>query len=519
MANSPDTIYEEKIDVFYGGIPDDIRMQNREVSFLSQHFDIWSFPKRLVPFRNMVADENTSYKIILFLFANSVLYGLGISSGAIPKIYEKSGLDPITGSWTASSSGAAVGGSRTNTFLTFHNYLYGGKSGGQIWAYGDITSSPSFTDSAYTGAGAPTGQGIITSDDLLLIPCSNKVAKKDGAGSGPTDTWSVGITLPDIYTISDLEEWGDQVAIFARPVATSIFGLTSKIFLWDKVNPDPTQVIDLGEGDVKLGANLEGVLVALLEVGSNSSFSLNNKLVVREWQGGTQAQVVKEVSADSGVAKLTIYGNHTKVKDGNRIVFGMKIVRDGTTYNQLFTLGRKAQGYPLAINGHALVDNNTALTGNIDGVGRFGTYYFVAHNQDGSVNRTNDQSSYSSVSPTYITQKLNGESRVQFAARRRKVLKMAGLLVAPLTSGQSASLYYRTDSNSSWTLIRTYTYGDDTTAGLKPIDMGFESGRDNTPADFQNFKEIQFKGVSAGGAEITAFVWAWQFAGADILSQ
>lgn len=519
---SADTIYKEKIDVFYGGMPDDIRIQKPELSFISQHLDTWINPKRLTPYRNMVEDQNTAYEIILFAYANSILYGLGIKTGAQAKIYQKA-TDPITGSWAASTSGEAGGGSRsTTTFIPYHNYLYGGRtSTGSVWAYGDLTGTPSFTDSAYTGAGIPTAQGIVTSDDLLLLPCSNMIAKKDGAGSGPTTNWSVGITIPSDYTIADLEEWGDQVAIFARPVNTSLFGQTSKIFLWDKVNPDPTQVIDLGEGDVYIGANLEGVLVAVLSVGASTSFSLKDRLIVRQWTGGSQASVVKEIAADPGVSHLVIYGNHAKVKDGNRIVFAMKIVLDGVTYNQLFAIGRKTSAYPLALQGDRLVDNDTALTGNIQGIGKLGGYYFISHNQDGSVNRTNDQVAYTNATGAYITAKLNGESKVQDSARRRKVLKMAGLLTAPLTTGQSVSLYYRTDSNSSWTLIRTYAYGDDAAAvpTLIPANMGFEAGKQNDGADFQNYKEMQFKGTATGGAEITAFLWAWGFAGADTVSE
>lgn len=525
MASSPDTIISEIINAFYGGISADRGIQQLETFGISQHFDTFSSPQKMTPYRAMEEDQNTSYEIIKVLYANSNVFGFGVVSGSGKVEVYKKNSDPITGSWAQMTHGADAGGARfKNCFLSFHNYAYGGAAGTRIWAC-DLTDVAAFTSTAYSGAGEPVCNGIVTTDDFLIIPCASGIARKDGAGSGPTSNWSTFSIVPSSHTPVDICEIGDIVAIFAKPASGSL-GVNSKIFLWDKVSQDPSQVIDLGNGDVVIGDEIEGELVAVIQVGGGTTFSIDPKLVVRSWSGGSKAQVAIEIPADSGTSTLSILGNHTKVKDGNKVIFGLSITLDGASYTQLATLGRKTPVYPLALTLDRLVDNDTALTGSIQGVGKAGDYIWVGHNGDGSLNRTNDQAVYTNATAVYISQKVNGETRVRDAARRKKVLKSAGILCEKLTSGQSVSLYYRTDGATSWTLIRTYAYGDDAleSPAIVPGNVGFEAGvadvnGDGTSLlDFVNYHECQFKATATGGAEIMGIPYSWQFAGSEVSS-
>lgn len=515
MANKAPAsrIFKNKIDLFYGGIADDIRIQKPELSQLISHFDIWSSPKKLQPYRSMEADENTAYKIVLFLYANSKLFGLGLVEGTgKAKVYEKSS-DPITGSWTASSSGEDGSGSRSVVFFKeFHNYIYGSSAGTRLWYYGDITGTPSFGATAY--AVGATAQGIITTDDFLLVPCANVVAKKDGAGSGPTNAWTSPLTLPSVYTVSDIYELGDLAYVACRPALPNS-GLNSKVFIWDKISSDPSDVIDWGEGDLYILDEIEGELVGVSSVGGSSAFAIKARMSVRKWSGGNKARQSFELESDD--LTLTIYGNHCKFKEGNRLVFGLKIKIGGTTYNQLFAIGRKTEQYPLSYSFDRMIDNDTALTGNINGLFKAGNYIFASHNDDGSVNRTNDQIDYTGITPTYISQKLTGEMEAGIDAhRRRKKLVMAGILCDPLTSGQSVSLYYRVNAESSWTLIRTLS----TTNALQSEAGMADTNGDGTPdEDFKYCYEWQFKVTSAGGAKPTGIIYAISVDDADISSE
>lgn len=515
---SPDQIYKDKFDTFYGGIPDDIRTQGNGYGVSAQHFDIFTNPKRLTPFRNMVADngEDLTFSIINFLYANSVHYGQGVvSATARNKLFYKAS-DPVTGSWTAVSSGEASGGSRNRyLFIEFHNYIYLASSGtDRIQYFGDITGAPTFNETAYSLSGAgvplPTGRAIITADDKLLIPCGRYIVMKDGAGSGPTNAWSVALTLPSSESIVDIVENGDSVSI--ATVATYNGTTISRVRLWDKVSSDVSQTIDFGEGTIALVEVLEGEIIGIISVGGNSAFGIRPRLVVRKWGGGTKAVVDKEIQADNNTT-LIIYGSNCKVKNGNRVVFGATITINGTVFNQLMSYGRRSPEYPQALTFDRLVDNDTALTGAINGVGKIGDFYWIAHNDNGSVNRTNDQNAFTNATAVYITPKINGENRVQDAARRDKSMVMGGIITAPLTTGQAVSLYYRKDGTTSWTLVRTYSYGDDS------VGMGFESGNVTGGVPFDNFREGQFKAVATGGAEILAIIYAWKLVGAGILSE
>lgn len=518
MAQSPDTIYKEQFDTFYGGIPDDMRSAGNGYG-IAQHFDIFTNTKRISPYRNMVDDMggNEAYTIINFLYANSKTYGQGVVSGSGKnKIYEKSS-DAITGSWGASSSGESSGGARNeHLFSEFHNYIYTAAAGSnRIQYYGDITGTPSFNETAFSLTNLPTAPGLITGDDILIVPCRNIIVKKDGAGSGPTDAWSEALTLPSDRNCVDRCEYQDLVALATAPISGYGGSKNSIVYLWDKYSTDPKQRIDFGEGSIVLIEEIEGELVGIINVGGSTSFGIKPRLVIRKWSGGSKANVYKEIQADSGTT-LTIYDARVKARDGNKLIFGAKITIDGTTYDQLFAFGRKNANYPQALTLDRKIDNDNALTSGIQSIGKLGDYFFAAHNSDGSVNRTNDQNAYGADATlntsTFQTPRFNGENKVQDAARRYKVLTMAGVVCKALTSGQSISLYFRKDGDSSWSLVRTYSYGDDT-AG-----MGFEAGKMNDATDFANYKEGQFKATSNAGAVVYEIVYAWKLAGADVIS-
>lgn len=501
---SEDKTYYEKIDNFFGGISDDIRQQLLQNFAITQHFDIWTNPKRLTPYRLMEPDENTAFLISMFVYGLRTLFGVGRkgSSDTTVKLYQKTLGSTISSSWAACTNGED---SETNpggntAALMYHNYVYGGKRTG-IWAWGSYGGSPTFT-SAARAVSSVEANGIVTSDDLLLMPTLDTIQVKNGAGSGPTDAWSDGLSAGVGRFFGDLCELGDLVACAAYPSGNYDGAYGSKVMLWDKVNDDPQQVIDWGEGYLYILENLGGTLVGVSQVSRADEGGIRDKIVVRTWSGGSKAETIFELEDDG--ATLRLQPNYTKIKDSSQFSFGIKITINGVTYFQMATVGRKSVKYPLSFTLGRLVDNTTAIT-QMDGAVRVGNTYYIAHNGDGSVNRTDDAANFTTA--TYISQKLNGESKVQDSARRNKVLVMAGVVCPPLPTGATISLYYRTDSNSSWVLIRTYS----TTNG-----MGFEAGAADGPADFINYKEAQFKAESTGGAEIEMIVWAWKFAGTDV---
>ena len=498
----PRQIYRDIINAFYGGKSSDVRIQKLEQAFASSGFDIYTNPKKLTPIRSMSADEDLTFSIVSFLYENSTLYGLGVKvGGSVAKVYYKAS-DPISGSWTAATNGESASGARGSVFFkAFHNYIYGASAGSnRLWATGDITGSPTWTETAYSLTNLPTAQGIVTSDDLLLVPCKNLLIKKDGAGTGPTDTWSVALTLPSDVTMVDLIEVdANTVAIGCKTVSGE--GV-SRVYLWDKVATDIADYIDWGEGALGILDLIESELVGISVVGG----VLKGRLVIRSWSGG-KARVRFDMQSDDSV--LTLYGNHTKVKIGNILHFGLKIKLDGVTYNQLAAVGRKTDEFPLAFSFTNLVDNDTAIT-SVDGVGKYSDYIFIAHNANGSVNRTAATNLYAATA-TYISQRITGERQDADMVRRTKKLTMAGIICESLTSGVTYVLSARVDGGS-WAIVRTYT----TASGY-----GFAAGQYEDGTEFQEGKEFQFKLTAVGaGAGVqplpTAIVYAYEDTGGDI---
>src|SRR3990167_10120379 len=101
-------IKEIKITKFDGGISDSLLQPSSNSFGLSKHFDIFSNPYKLTPYRSTEADTGTSvsstdleqYRVQDFqLGRDGKLYGLGrAAASSVPKVFSKA--NPISGNWT-----------------------------------------------------------------------------------------------------------------------------------------------------------------------------------------------------------------------------------------------------------------------------------------------------------------------------------------------------------------------------------------------------------------------------------
>ena len=97
-----------RIREFFGGISDDPRRFLLNEFQSSRHFDIFSFPNRLVPHRSLKADTHDGstptgmmqYFVRDFVYhtASPRLYGLGQTGAGMTKIVFKA--DATTGNWS-----------------------------------------------------------------------------------------------------------------------------------------------------------------------------------------------------------------------------------------------------------------------------------------------------------------------------------------------------------------------------------------------------------------------------------
>lgn len=511
MAGTATTIYKDKVDTFYKGKSPDSRLQDSAMHVLATGLDIFTHPKRLTPFPTMIEDDTKADMIVLTDYANTVLWGLGlVSSTAHTKIFRRSSA--LTDAWSAASSGASGSGQDSRkVFKDFHDYLYSVSTDVGVLYYGDITGGSPGNGTASSFTCANTAQAFVTSDDLLLIPHDNKIAVKDGKGSGPTDAWTnEALVLPDDRIIVDIEE------IDANTVAIATKSLNgqgrSLVYLWDKVDTDPSDVIDFGEGDLELITLIGQQLIGISA--TNALFGINPLLIVRGWASGHIAELMIQIPSEN--ALFTLYGNHTKFRKGDKIFFGLRITIEGTTYHQIACVGRADSGYPIAFSLAQLINNETAIN-SIEGISALGDLHFCAFNDDGSMNRETT-STNASQDGTFITQKINGEALNPDFGRQWKTLRMAGILCVGMPENGEIDLYMRKDAETDWALVREYT----TEGG-----MGFEAGTldqaTEAGADFGKCKEFQFKAVCTEGsgsarAELIAVLYGFEVSGGDVLS-
>lgn len=483
---------ELKIADFHGGIADDIRERTSTGFSIAKHFDIFSNPKRLVPYRSLEADTHDGststgmkqYLVRDFVYASAsaILYGLGQTGGGLTKIVYKA--DATTGNWTLPASSEGNGAVKNGCLVEYKDYLWGFQGTTQVFRWGLLSGSPSITNSQGTvGTITSVAQGIIGKDDNLYLPYNNKLAR---VNSSSTVTDAV-LTLPTNFKITSLARYGNYLAIACAPVST--FNGNSTVFLWNYTSADVQEAIDWGEGEVRILENVEGYLVGVTDRYLNNSVGAGRgSMIIQMYQGGTP-QVVKEVFTQALVGKTMPI---SKALKNNRLFFAAKIMTNsaGTEYNEgIWSFGRKNTGYPFTLN-LDIIDENIDTDG-IEAFGSAGNYFFITHSNDGSIDKTNDAATYAFTS-IYESQIFDFDN--PFSDKRLDGLEVSYKKQA---AGETVTAKYRWDDATSWTTIGSDAVDDSKSHTFLNIE--------STGAEFAGGRELQIRLESTGGAEITSY--------------
>jgi hypothetical protein len=271
--------------------------------------------------------------------------------------------------------------------------------------------------------------------------------------------------------------------------STSSYNGVSKVFLWNLYSPDVQEVIDWGEGELRVLESVEGMLVGVTDrYLNNASGAGRGSMIVQGYTGGSP-QVLKEVFTEklNGI----IMPNYKAVKN-NRVFFVAKLMTNtsGTEYNEgIWSFGRKNANYAYSLS-LDYIDENVNTSG-IQSFGSAGNFFFISHSSDGSIDKTNDTATYTMTS-VLETQVLNfGETEVEKRIDKVKVS------FRKLATGESVVLKYKVDDATSFTTIGTFnTVGQLSHTFLREEDNG---------VDFKSGKEFKFRIESTGGAEITGY--------------
>lgn len=569
---------EIKQNSFYSGISDDVRATSQSGFSIAKHFDIFTNPNRLTPYRSFEADTETSvsatdlkqYYVRDFLYASASakLYGLGQTGAGLTKIVYKA--DATSGLWTLPSSSEGNGAVKNGCLLEYKDYLWGFQGTTQVFKWGLLSGTPSITNSQGTvgtvyntistisitaagtlynvndilyidggtggtaivttvSGGTVTGvtllepgynystgtkntttssatgtgctinitavantsatissvaQGLIAKDDNGYIFYNNIVVRIYPSGTVQDQA----LKLPTNLKITSACNFGNYMAIGCSP--TSVYNGVSKVFLWNLYSPDVQEVIDWGEGELRVLENVEGMLVGITDRYLNSASGAGRgSLIVQGYSGGSP-QVLKEVFTEK-LNSITM-PNYKAVKN-NRLFFSAKIMKNaaGTLYDEgIWSFGRKNSQYAFALSLDYVCSDIT--TSGIQSFGSAGNFFFISHSGDGSVSKTNDSAVY--TEPSILeTQVLNFGT-----IDSDKRLDAFKVTFRKLASGESVVLKYKVDDATSFTTIGTFDTDDalsHTFTQEELAGVAFKSGR-----------EFKFRIESTGGAEITSWV-------------
>jgi hypothetical protein len=468
-------VVEYKLNNFSGGTSDDPREENSTKFQITKHFDVFSQPNRLTPYRSLEADTETSVSA-------TKLYALGQTGGGLTKIVQKAVAE--SGLWTLPANSEGTGVVQNGCLVEYKDYLWGFQGTTQVFKWGLLSGTPTITDSAGTVATITSvAQGVIAKDDQLYLPYNNKLVRVTAAGTVQDDA----LILPTNFKITSITNYGNYLAVGCAPIST--FNGTSKVFLWNLTSPDVQEVVDWGEGELRVLETVEGMIVGITDrYLNNATGAGTGSMIVQVYQGGAP-QVVKEVFTKALTGKSMPLSKAVK---NNRVFFACKIMTNtaGTEYNEgIWSFGRKNVNYPFSLT-LDVIDENI----NTSGIQSFGTaanYFFITHSADGSVDKTNDASTYAFTS-IYESQIFNfGDVDTD------KTLQNAKVSFSKLLTGESLTLKYRTDGATAWTTIGTYS----TVGGLSHTFLNVEA----TGLPLASGREFEFRLESTGGLEITGF--------------
>jgi len=487
----PKTV-EIKVNNFSGGIADDVRKESSSEFIITEHFDIFSNPKKLTPYRSFEVDTETSvgatdlnqYFVRDFLYptGSGKLYGLGQTTGGNTKIVQKAVAE--SGLWTTPASSEGNGLVKSGCFVEYKDYAWGFQGTTQIWRWGLLSGTPSISNSSSTTGVDITSvaQGLVF-NDYLYLPYNNRIWRATDA-STYSDAF---LTLPTNFKITSLTAFGKYIAIACAPIST--FNGKSVVFLWNGTSTEVQENIDWGEGEIRVLESIEGMLVGITDRYLNSAVGAGKgSMIIQAYSGGVP-QVLKEVFT----SKLT---NKTmpisKAVKNNRVFFSAKIMTNeaGTEYDEgIWSFGRKNASYPWALT-LDYIDENVTTSG-IQAFGSAGNFFFIAYNNDGSVDKINDASVYAFTSILETLVQNFGDVETDKRLERFKVS------FRKLATGESITVKVKADEATVWTTIGSFS----TVGKLSKTFTNIES----TGVALPGGKEYKFQILSTGGAEVTGW--------------
>lgn len=492
---------------FNGGMTPDARNSGLYCQ-LCKHFDNFTSKHRLNPYRGgdqaTVSPEQTTSKIERMVMFNSIMYGLGQTSGGFVQIFSSASLSAP--SFGIVSSGASGSGTPSfDLFWEYKGFLYGARNGNSIWSYNIAT--PGFTEQngSITVTYTSLSNAITHSkDDIMYFGVNNsagptaKIYYKNGAGS-----ITLGLTLPSNLVIKSISEFGNYLAIACQPLYQD--SANSKVFLWDRdvTLSTVSETIDWGNNDLFAIENLDGYLIG---VSIKRATTLLNKLIFSKYIGGGAVKF-NEIPLStyySGLANIpettsAYYVIRGQQKFNNRLYFGLSATSlDAVTndFTGIWSVGRNDETSPFSV-GFDRTPSNDTVELRINGFLMVNDFTYISYIQTGgttwALSFTSYQNTYNATSiyRTVINPNMPEDDKGEL-----KKLVSVKVIYEPIIAGMQCVLKYRVDGGSFTTVFTETTTGTKSTKRKSASGVSFTDGEDY---EFQ----IESKGVVVIGLYYT----------------
>ena len=306
------------------------------------------------------------------------------------------------------------------------------------------------------------------------------------------------LTLPDNLKIVGGAPYGSHLAILCSAKTTG--SAESVLFIWDRDTSlaEVSAKINLGFGEaVHIGNDNNGIFITQI-VNRVAGLGQNNEaIVIKYFNGRIIEKRINVSSTEQYFNTATLTGN--AISTDNIFFFPLKLItsKDTVTYNFIFAA--------TIVNGEIIVTANQNISGlssdkSINGILEVSGTWFVSHSTSSTI--------FSQTSSTYQQGAI--ETLLYDGGDSSITKKLLGVTVmtAPMTSTSQIVLLYRKDEETSWTTI--YTDGTDNSISHTAINI------ESSGATLPEYKEIQFRIESTGGAEITGLKFRSELIDKDI---
>lgn len=510
---------------FDSGIADDRFGASVGEFSIAKHFDTLTNPQSLTPLRGMSSHTASTGIGNLIIAHDGLMYGVGINPVDSPNGELWNLLSYGATSWTEFTtkqlSGAAVNYELLVDYPDFGNVQT------IIWSSTNklVASAPSAAGSAATQALTFTtiGQGLVhPKDDILYFPYRTSSASFIGIISPDATPFNThaftAFTLPTQTRVYCLTNYGDYLAIPATQLSNGSGVNSSTVYLSNRDTSLTTfdASIPWGNGFLKVLNNLQGALVGISELGSNSiqgnTAQDYNSVLIKVYEGGAEPILIKELKAFhlAGSSTPTVVVNpRVNYIFNNRLYFSVSInPNDGVSPARygLYSVGKNKLTGRYSVNLERMATNDNSDTGVI-AAAMVGDYVEVVHTTEGTLTKTtNGATSSTTFGATSVYESVVNPNMDAYDNILTKNLVSVGVMTRAMPASSQVVMKVRVDStgsDSDWVTIftKTPTSPDtQTTVYETPIipSMGVNDGRN-----------LEFRIESTGGAVVTNFAYKY----------